>query len=325
MSVAMEAQGLDVRIGLIEVGDGFAGEVGGQALLPELVFALDLAFGLGGGSVTEGDAVEMQGPAELGQGLRLGAKEQTGIIDVEFQRQPVVEESGRQKIEVGQEQFTFVELGRGEEAAAVIEHVEHGKRAETPWEPSMRGGIQLPQFTDLTALPAFDRRTGRGIGLGMSQVVFPGPATNLSPIELELAEPEHFAGGEAIGGRGPAREPSAQQLGDQLWPSRRVIPSRGPWHPTRFLMVSTGPQIGGVELVESTARKAQMAGSRFDFEWAGPELGQHMADQRRSTTMNELLPLLRLWLFIRRAYHNLGDAVPQTPGIFRITTDSGRG
>ena len=37
-----------MRVGLVEVGDVFAGEVGGQALLPEEVRAFDFAFGLWG-------------------------------------------------------------------------------------------------------------------------------------------------------------------------------------------------------------------------------------------------------------------------------------
>ena len=37
MLVTMETQGLDMRIGLVEVGDVFAGEVSGQSFLPEEV------------------------------------------------------------------------------------------------------------------------------------------------------------------------------------------------------------------------------------------------------------------------------------------------
>ena len=44
--IAMEAQRVDVRVGLFYVGDALAGEIGGQALLPELVFAFDFALGL---------------------------------------------------------------------------------------------------------------------------------------------------------------------------------------------------------------------------------------------------------------------------------------
>ena len=64
--IAMEAQCLDMRIGLVEVGNVFAGEVGWQALLPEEVAAFDFTFGLRGWGITEGDAVEMKRPAQLG-------------------------------------------------------------------------------------------------------------------------------------------------------------------------------------------------------------------------------------------------------------------
>jgi len=45
--VAMAAQVGDVRIGLSEIGYVFAGEGGGEAVLPVLVFAFDFAFGPG--------------------------------------------------------------------------------------------------------------------------------------------------------------------------------------------------------------------------------------------------------------------------------------
>ena len=47
VDVAMETQGVDVRVGYFDLGDVFAGEIGRESALPELVFALDLAFGLG--------------------------------------------------------------------------------------------------------------------------------------------------------------------------------------------------------------------------------------------------------------------------------------
>jgi len=66
VGIAMEAQGVDVRVGLFNVDDALAGEIGGQALLPELVFPFDFALGLGRGSVKETNVVEAQGRAELG-------------------------------------------------------------------------------------------------------------------------------------------------------------------------------------------------------------------------------------------------------------------
>lgn len=55
--IAVVAQGGNVFIGDFQVVDGFGGEVGGQAVLPELMFALHFAFGLGGGGVAKGDVI----------------------------------------------------------------------------------------------------------------------------------------------------------------------------------------------------------------------------------------------------------------------------
>ena len=45
---------------MVQVLDGFAGKVSGEPVLPELVFAFDLAFGLRGGRVEEAHAVAAQ-------------------------------------------------------------------------------------------------------------------------------------------------------------------------------------------------------------------------------------------------------------------------
>ena len=68
--VAMSALVLAMGVGLIDVGDLFTGEVSGQALLPEEVTAFDFALGLWGWGVAEADAIEVQGLAQLGQGVR---------------------------------------------------------------------------------------------------------------------------------------------------------------------------------------------------------------------------------------------------------------
>lgn len=64
--VAVKTKVLDMRIGLVDVGDLFTGEVGGQAFLPEEVTAFDFAFGLRGWGVTKADAVEVESLAQLG-------------------------------------------------------------------------------------------------------------------------------------------------------------------------------------------------------------------------------------------------------------------
>lgn len=185
--VAMEAQVLDMRVGLVDVGDLFAGEVSGQALLPEEVAAFDFAFGLRGWSVAETDAIEMQGPAQLGQGLGVMGEEEAVKIDIDFQGQAILQESGGQEIQISQEQFPFIDFGAGEDAAAVIEHVDHGKEVGRVGEPRVGRGIQLPELTNAAALPTLDRSRCAVVGPGVRQVVEDGPATNLSPVEFEGA------------------------------------------------------------------------------------------------------------------------------------------
>jgi len=184
MLVAMEAKVLDMGVGLIEVGDVFAGEVGGQTLLPEEVTAFDFAFGLRGRGVAETGAVEVQSLTQLGQGVRVMGEEQAVKIDIDFQGQAVFDEGSGEEIQIGHELFPLIDSGASEDAAAVIEHVEHGKEDGRVGEPGVRRGVQLPEFTDPAALPPFDRRRGTVVGLGVGEVVFPGPAANLSPVDF---------------------------------------------------------------------------------------------------------------------------------------------
>ena len=125
--VAMKSEFAHLGVGVFEIGDGFAGEEGGEPVLPELVFAFDFAFGLGRGGVAEGDAVEAEGLAELGEGFGEVREEEGMEVHVEFQRQAVFEEGGGEEVVVGEEGFAFVEFGTGEETAAIIEQVEHGE------------------------------------------------------------------------------------------------------------------------------------------------------------------------------------------------------
>ena len=93
MLVAVQAQMLDMRVGLVDVREVLTGKEGRQALLPEGVFAFDLALGLRCGGVTKAHAIEVQGPAQLSEGLRIMGEEETMVIDIEFQRQSVFDES----------------------------------------------------------------------------------------------------------------------------------------------------------------------------------------------------------------------------------------
>lgn len=84
VGVAMESQSVDVRIGGFDLGDVFAGEIGWKSALPELVLALDFAFGLRRWGIKEADVVELEGPTELGQRLGILREKHSVIINVDL-------------------------------------------------------------------------------------------------------------------------------------------------------------------------------------------------------------------------------------------------
>ena len=108
--VAMHPQIVNMRIGDWDFGDLFTGEVGGQAALPELMFAFDFAFGLRRGGLQETDVIELERPAQLGQGVWIVSEKEAVVIDVDLQRESVRAESGGQEVEVGEEAFPLINL-----------------------------------------------------------------------------------------------------------------------------------------------------------------------------------------------------------------------
>ena len=78
-----------MAVGIFQIGDPFARKIGWEPFLPKLMFPLDFAFGLGGGGVEQGHAVEMEGLAELREGVREVSEEEGVVIHVEGQGQAV--------------------------------------------------------------------------------------------------------------------------------------------------------------------------------------------------------------------------------------------
>jgi hypothetical protein len=104
-----------VNVRIVQFGNLFAGEIGGEALLPELVFPLDFALGLGCGSIKEANIVELQCGAQLGESLRVLSEEDAVIIDIELEWASVGQEGGGEEIQIGQEEFAVIEFGADEE------------------------------------------------------------------------------------------------------------------------------------------------------------------------------------------------------------------
>ena len=287
--IAMRPQGVDLRIGRGDLGNLFAGEVGGQAALPVLMGAFDFAFGLGRGSLQETDVIKLERPAQLGQGVRIVGEKDTVVIHVDAERAPVSQKSGGQKVEIGEEEFTFINLGAGEQAAAIIQHVEHGEGKLGVREPAMGRGVQLPEFADLRAWPAahggqnFFRRDG------MSQMVFQRPAADLGAVEFEMVQAQGFGSGEAVGTRRRAGQPFGEQFEDGLGPVGGRVATRSAGRPEGWLFVGAGGVVSGGQSIEAATGEAQLPAGLERVQSVLPEAFQHMADEGGRVTMNELL------------------------------------
>ena len=111
------------------------------------------------------------------------------IIDIELKRSSIRQEGRGKEIQVGEKEFSFIELGAHKKTAAIIEHIEHGEVEGAEWEPVVWGSIELPEFPDLRTLPTADgsRRLASGCSMGMA--VLQRPVAHLSTIELKVVKP----------------------------------------------------------------------------------------------------------------------------------------
>ena len=279
MAIVMLTQGFDVLVGLFHFRDFLAGEIGRQAPLPELMFAFDFAFGLRGGGVTEADVVKFERPAQLGEGVRIVGEEEAVVIDVELQRSPVGEEGGGQKIKIGKQQFALVNLGAGEEAAAIVEHVEHGEGDFGVGKPTMRRGVQLPEFADAGALPAAHWSTNALGGNRMGPAIFQGPAAYLGAVEIEGVQTQRFGGGEAVGAGRVASQPFFEEVEHRLRPGLGMVAAGSVGSPETLLLFGACVQVSGGERVETTARDAEFSCRFRDCQGAFPESFEDVADE----------------------------------------------
>ena len=96
-------------VGPFQFDDTICREQGWESFLPVIVAAFDFAFGLGCRGIAEGHSVEVQGRAELGEGLWGVGKEEGVVVDIESQGQAVGLKGTRQEVEVSQEGFGVIE------------------------------------------------------------------------------------------------------------------------------------------------------------------------------------------------------------------------
>ena len=81
--IVVFAQQINVRIGSFEGFDLLGSKIGWQAILPELMFPFDFAFGLRCRRVAESDAIKSERLSQGGERIGRAAKEQAVVIDIE--------------------------------------------------------------------------------------------------------------------------------------------------------------------------------------------------------------------------------------------------
>ena len=193
---------LEEGVGGFEGEDLICGEQGREAFLPVVVAALDLAFGLGSGGVAQGDAVKVEGLAELGEGVGGVGEEEGVVIDVEGEREAVGEEDAGEEIEVSGESLGWVKTGAGVEASGVVEDVEESLLLKLAWQPGVRRGVVLPERAEVAGLPAADGLGGLFIAGVRGEMAGDGPAADTGAVGLEMETAQQLAGDGAVGGTG---------------------------------------------------------------------------------------------------------------------------
>ena len=122
--VGVREELVEQLIGAHQPDDAFGDEERDQSFLPVVVAAFDFAFGLGRGRVAQLDAVEVEGPAELSEGVGVVGVEKGVVVHIERQGQAVGLEDAGKEVEVGQQGFGGIEAGTGVEAGGVVEDVQ---------------------------------------------------------------------------------------------------------------------------------------------------------------------------------------------------------
>jgi hypothetical protein len=268
--------------------DAVSGQEGNESFLPVVVTAFDFAFGLGRWGVEQLDAVEVEGRAELGEGVGVVGVEEGVVVHIKGQGQAVGLEDAGKEVEVGQEGFAGVEACAGVETGGVVEDFQQDLFVGTAGQPGVRGGIVLPAGPVIAGLPAFD---GLGSGFGASvggELMGDGPAADAGAVGFEVETTMGFTGRGAVGGRWLGGEQFGDQGGDFSGPFRLVIAARQTGRPGFGVALSAGEQGVRAQLVEATEADPQFARDGFRRKDAGASLGEEMADQGRGNTVGEL-------------------------------------
>jgi len=258
--------------------DVVSGQEGNESFLPVVVTAFDFAFGLGRWGVEQLDAVEVEGRAELGEGVGVVGVEEGVVVHIKGQGQAVGLEDAGKEVEVGQEGFAGVEAGAGVETGGVVEDFQQDLFVGTAGQPGVRGGIVLPEGPVIAGLPAFDGFGGGFVAGVGGELMCEGPAADAGAVGFEVEPAVGFTGNGAVRRRGLGGKEFGDQGGDFGRPIRLVITAREPGEPSVGAALSAGEQVVGAQLVEAADADAQFEGDRFGREQPGAGLGEEVTD-----------------------------------------------
>ena len=271
--IDMRQELIQELVGPVEFHDAVGGEQGWKTFLPIIMTAFDFAFGLWGWGITERDAIEVQGGAELGEGFGRVGEEKGVIIHIEGQGQTMGLKGAGEEVQMGQQGFGGIKAGADIVAAGIVQEVEQRLFGGVVWQPGMGTGVILPEGSQIAHLPAFDG-FGRGFVAGVGcQVVLDGPTADTGAVGFKIESAEEFAGTSAVGDRGFDGEQFFKQVTCGGRPGGLMISAGDAWRPGLGLTLGTGPKVLAVEFVEARPGQTQLlgglAGGKFSAAMAG--------------------------------------------------------
>ena len=147
----------------------------------------------------------------------------------------------------------------------------------------------------------------------MGQIIFERPAADLGAVEFEVVQAQGFGSGEAVRTGRQAGQPFGEQFDHGLGPTGGMIAARSAWGPEGILFSGAGGVVSGGQSVEAAAGETQLSARLGGVQSVLAEAFQHMADEGRRVTMNQLLvffkdrqdtrkPVFRARLFVGHRY-----------------------
>ena len=288
LGVVVEAQLVDPEVGLGQRGDVFGGEECGEALLPEVVGALDFALGLRGGREAQGDFIETQRGAELGEGVGGAGEEEGVVVHVECERQAAGKEGAGEEIEMGEEGFARVEPGQREKAAVIINEFEHRWLLVLGGQPAVGRCVILPELADLLDLPAAHRLERFFVAV-WGEMVGQRPAAHGGAVQGQIVAAVNLRSGKAVGGRRLGTEELAQQGEHGGRPRRALVATGKAREPLVLVARRTEGQIAGIKHVEAAAAHAEFGSGVSGGDGLSAEAGEDIPNERSRVAAAQLL------------------------------------